>query len=54
MKLTNEHMDNLVDEWHDWPQTMGLTKFLCSRTGLTHDQVVHWLETAKLPDESEN
>lgn len=52
--LTNDDMDDLVDEWHD-PNGLGwdmpLTTFLCNRTGLSYDQTVHWIETAELPDE---
>ena len=55
MKLTNENMDDLVDEWHEdlgrnW--NMPLISFLCLRTELSYDDIVHWIETAELPEEN--
>jgi hypothetical protein len=48
--LTNDDMDDLVDEWHlDYEGPLELVDFLASRTGLSNDQVVHWIETAELP-----
>lgn len=51
--LTNDDMDDLVDEWHDphgLGEYMSLTEFLRFRTDLSYDQIVHWIETAELPD----
>jgi hypothetical protein len=45
-------MDDLVDEWHlDYEGPDELVTFLMWGSGLSRDQVIHWLETAKLPDE---
>lgn len=51
--LTNDEMDDLVEEWHlDYEGPDELVPFLMSRTGLSHDEVVHWIETAELFNEN--
>jgi hypothetical protein len=49
--MTNDEMDDLVDEWHDNPIYTSLTKFLEDRTGYSREQIIHWIETAELPEE---
>jgi hypothetical protein len=50
--MTNDQMDDLVDEWHFVYQgTDNLTEFLMTRTNLSYVDVVHWIETAELPKE---
>lgn len=48
--ISNDDMDDLVDEWHlDYDGPLELVDFLSNRTGLSCDEVVHWIETAELP-----
>ncbi len=51
MELTNEYMDDLVEEWHTMETEDSLTDYLCYYTGLSYDDIIHWIETAELPDE---
>ena len=52
MSLTNDQMDDLVEEWHEGEHVkMGFVEFLMSRTDLTYEQVLDWIRTAKLPEE---
>lgn len=50
--LTNDKMNDWVDEWHlDYKGPDELIPFLMWNSGLSRDQVVHWIETAELPEE---
>lgn len=52
MSITNDQMDDLVDQWHlDYEGPDELVTFLMWNSGLSRDQVVHWIETAELPEE---
>jgi len=49
VKLTNEQMDDLVDEWHDKNDNSDFIGFIILRSGLNQEQIVHWIETGELP-----
>lgn len=50
--MTNDEMDDLVEEWHDDPGVnldAPLITFLMSRTGFSYEHIIHWIETAEVP-----
>lgn len=44
ISVTEENIDDLLNEWHKGDSKLGLLEFL----GLTFEEYAHWVENGKL------